>query len=114
MDFNEITQAFLALVFVLALIGILVAAARKLGFGYPTTLRSTKDRRLGILEVLPVDARRRIVLVRRDDTEHLILLGATSETIIESPVPGTAKSFARALTEQAEELDLSRERKEEG
>ncbi|MGB1548152.1 MAG: flagellar biosynthesis protein FliO, partial [Alphaproteobacteria bacterium] len=34
-----------------------------------------RDRRLGVVEVLPVDARRRLVLLKKDDREHLVLLG---------------------------------------
>lgn len=44
-------------------------------------------RRLKIVEFLPLDHRRRLVLVRRDGTEHLIVLGPNSETVIESGIP---------------------------
>lgn len=101
MEFDQIAQALLALVFVLALLGLAVALMRKVGFGYPTTIRNAKDKRLGVLEILPLDARRRLVLIRRDDAEHLILLGTDKETIIESPVKGKPSDFA-ALLEQAE------------
>ena len=43
-----------------------------------------KTRRLGVVETLPLDARRRLVLVRRDGVEHLILLGAAGEAVIET------------------------------
>ena len=40
-------------------------------------------RRLSVVEVTAVDGRRRMVLVRRDDVEHLLLISPTSETVIE-------------------------------
>ncbi len=80
----------LALLFVLALIGILVAVARRFGFGYAAPSKKGHGRRLSIVEVMPVDTKRRLVLVRRDDREHLILLGQTSETLVEDGILVTA------------------------
>ena len=48
-----------------------------------------------------LDTRRRLVLVRRDDVEHLILLGAASETVIERNIKSPT-SFAQHLTPPAE------------
>ncbi|HEC90429.1 MAG TPA: hypothetical protein ENI55_02060 [Alphaproteobacteria bacterium] len=88
-DFAVYMRFALALVFVLALIGVLVAVARRFGFGYATPAKKGHARRLSIVEVMPVDTKRRLVLVRRDDREHLILLGQTSETLIEDAIPAT-------------------------
>jgi len=33
-----------------------------------------------------VDAKRKLVLLRRDDTEHLILLGPNSDTLVEAGI----------------------------
>ena len=43
-------------------------------------------RRVEIVDVAPVDARRRLILVRRDDVEHLILLGAHEDILVESNI----------------------------
>jgi len=74
-----------ALALVVSLILILGWLARRygLGEGMPA-IGSKKPRRMKIIEALPLDARRRAVLVRCDMTEHLILLGAASETLISS------------------------------
>lgn len=45
-----------------------------------------KKRRLRIIESLPIDHRRRIVLLARDDREHLVILGPTGETVVESGI----------------------------
>lgn len=52
------------------------------------------DRRLHILETLVIDPRRRLVLVRRDDAEHLLLLGGTTDTVVERGIEGPAAAQA--------------------
>ncbi len=86
-DFTTYMRFVLALLFVLALIGILVVVARRFGFGYATPSKTGHSRRLSIVEVMPVDTKRRLVLIRRDNREHLILLGQTSEILIEDGIP---------------------------
>jgi flagellar protein FliO/FliZ len=82
MDLETYGKFALALAAVLALIGLLAFVARRLGFGpHGTPLRGR--RRLAIVEVLALDAKHRLVLVRRDATEHLLLLGATQSTVVE-------------------------------
>ena len=88
----EYVRFLLALLFVLGLIGLLAFVLRRFGMGavrvspaYRAKGRGA-ERRLAVIEVASVDARRRLVLVRRDDTEHLILLGQTSDLLIESGI----------------------------
>ncbi len=77
-----------ALAFVLALMGGLALIMRRLGLGQP--LNTNNKRRLKIVETLPVDARRRLVLIQRDDRQHLVILGPSSETVIESGIHDAA------------------------
>lgn len=84
MNWAEYLQAVFALVFVLGLVGLFVLLLRKLGFGAPTPTIGHKNKRVRIQEVTALDGRRRLVLIRHDDREHLILLGADRETVIES------------------------------
>ncbi len=42
--------------------------------------------RLAILDAAAIDSRRRIVLLRRDDTEHLILIGGPTDVVIEQGI----------------------------
>lgn len=100
--FGMYFQFAVALIFVLSLIGILALVGRKFGLGYRVPPRSGR-KRLGIVEIMPLDAKRRLVLISRDDTEHLVLLGPTSETVVER---GIAKAepdadFAATLAETA-------------
>mgnify|MGYP000093119264 CR=1 FL=1 len=88
MEFNwsDYLKFALALVFVLSLIGLMVALARRFGMGNASPTRGGRKRRLSIVEVLPVDAKRRLVLFRRDDTEHLVLLGPDKDSVIEQGI----------------------------
>ena len=48
--------------------------------------------RLGISEYLEVDKHRRLVLVRRDDVEHLVLIGGGHDLVVESVIrPGVQR-----------------------
>ncbi|MEE9161375.1 MAG: flagellar biosynthetic protein FliO [Candidatus Neomarinimicrobiota bacterium] len=86
MDFGSYFQFLVALVFVLALIGLLAWGYRHFALGHKLLGRPRKETRLEIIEIKHVDAKRKLVLLRRDDTEHLMLLGPTSETLIEAGI----------------------------
>ncbi len=49
-------------------------------------VRGRKGARLGISEYHELDKTRRLVLVRRDEVEHLILIGGNQEFVIESGI----------------------------
>ena len=86
LDYTNYLQFFFALIFVLGLIGALALLLRHFGFGGAVRRQRQLTggrRRLEVMDVLAVDARRRLVLVRRDNTEHLILLGVNEDILIE-------------------------------
>ena len=74
----------LALIFVLGLIGGLAIIAKRAGLGNRGPLVKGQSKRLSIVETMALDPKRRVVLVRCDHTEHLLLLGANSEQSIAS------------------------------
>ena len=88
----------LALLLVVALIFAAAWVARRLGLGGRLVAVGGKKRRLAIVEVLPLDGKRRLVLLRRDGAEHLVLLGLTNDLLMESRItePGGA-DFAATL-----------------
>jgi hypothetical protein len=59
---------------------------------------------LSIVEVAGIDAKRRLLLVRRDDVEHLILLGGTSEIVVERGITPPDTSGGQLNTSQAKPL----------
>ena len=87
------------LIFVLTLIVGLAWAAKRFGL-MPGAVRLTpgREKRLSIVEVAGIDAKRRMVLVRRDDVEHLILLGGTTETVIERGIRQPENTQAEPAT----------------
>ena len=88
MDMSGYFQFAMALLFVLAPILILAYGAKRFGLMARVTVNSgkTKDKRLDIVEILPVDARRKLMLIRRDDVEHLIMLGNERDIVIEQNI----------------------------
>ena len=95
MEFAGYFRFLLALVFVIGLIGVAAAIARRLGLGFPAAaMKKSANRRLSVVEAAPLDGRRRMVLIRRDDTEHLIVLGPNSEVVVESGIRVTAAPAA--------------------
>ena len=84
--FADYLRFLFALLFVLGLIGALALVGKRFGFGNRgPTIRGTA-KRLGIVETMALDPKRRLVLVRRDGAEHLILLGAAGEQIVEAGI----------------------------
>lgn len=99
MDLAEYLRFFLALGFVLVLIAILAALVRRSGLGDRLAVaKTTAGRRLDLIEVRPLDAKRKLVLLRRDDREHLVLLGSGSDLLIESDIPAAPRPAAEAAT----------------
>jgi flagellar protein FliO/FliZ len=91
MDIPEIVLFAAALVFVLALIFLIAWVLRRFfsaggARGGQMTGRR-RSRRLGILEATQIGTRHRLVLVRRDDVEHLLLIGGSSELVVERSIP---------------------------
>lgn len=91
MDTVLYLRSLAALAAVLGGLFILVWLLRRFGVGRMASLASGK-RRLNIVETLGVDARRRLVLVRRDGVEHLILLGPATDLLIERAITASAAS----------------------
>lgn len=85
MDFSEIFRFVAALAFILGLIGVCALLARRFGLA-PGASAMGSQRRLGIVEVKPVDAKHRLVLVRRDGKEHLVLMGGDTPLLLESGI----------------------------
>jgi flagellar protein FliO/FliZ len=78
---------FLAFLIVLGLIGVTAWAVRRLGSGgLGNTGVRGRQPRLAVIEHASVDGRRRLILVRRDNVEHLLMIGGPSDVIVESNI----------------------------
>lgn len=84
MDVVDFARYLAAFVLVLGLIGAAGLAARR--FGVPGLAKPTGARRLKIVETLMLSPRQRLALVRRDDVEHLVLVGPEGASVIEAGI----------------------------
>jgi hypothetical protein len=74
---------------VLALIaGTFVGLRRFAGRKLPLSNSGGRARqpRLGVLDAFAIDARRRLVLIRRDNVEHLLMIGGPNDVLVESHI----------------------------
>jgi flagellar protein FliO/FliZ len=101
MDFNTYLRFMIALILVLGLIGGLTWAARRFGFGGQLTPNAGKSPRLSVVEVRTLDSRRKLVLLRRDGIDHLVLLGPNQDLHLEGGISaprGSAQPVSLAAT----------------
>ncbi len=97
MEFSVYLRFLLALVFVLGLIGLIAWAARRFGLLRGTVRPRNGQRRLEVIETAAIDSKRRLMLVRRDGAEHLLLLGINGDLVIERGIaPGDKPALPRA------------------
>lgn len=60
--------------------------------------------RLQVLDAAAVDTRRRIVLIRRDNVEHLVMIGGPTDLVIESGI-GDERHYLNARAVQAQPIE---------
>lgn len=60
-----------------------------------------RTKRLAIIEVAAVDQKRQIVLFRRDDVEHLMLIGGATDVVVETNIPVQQFSTGKASRQPA-------------
>jgi len=79
----------IALVFVVALILIgarLLGRSKSGGDSKAGSFLRGRDKRLGVVEAASVDGRRKLILLRRDNVEHLIMTGGPVDLLIENGI----------------------------
>jgi flagellar protein FliO/FliZ len=86
MDPLQYVKYLVGLLIVLGLIALVTLAARKFGMVAKVDRKPGSKKRLSISDVMSVDAKRRLVLVKRDDQEHLILLGPERDLVVEQNI----------------------------
>lgn len=76
---------FIAFVIVLALIGVAAWLVRRFGGSSLGGSGANRGRmpRLAVIDAAAVDGRRRLVLVRRDNVEHLLMIGGPADLVVE-------------------------------
>lgn len=94
--------AFAILLVLLALFGVFLRrmAGGRLKFKGQAGGR-TRQPRLGVVDVHDLDRQRQLILVRRDNVEHLLMIGGASDVVIETNI---MRSGARVATVAPSEL----------
>jgi len=88
MEFIDVLRYFGALLLVLAMVGGAGLLARR--FGVPGVTKAAGVKRLAVVETLMLGPRQRLIILRRDDVEHLVLSGPDGASVIESGIPAKA------------------------
>ena len=84
-----VAQYVITLVVILALVVLVIWLVRRYAAGNISTSTRGRLPRLAIVDALAVDNRHRLVLIRRDNVEHLVLIGGTTDLLIEPSIVRT-------------------------
>jgi len=84
---------FFAFVVVLALIGLVAWLIRRFASNrLGANTQRGRMPRLAVIDAAAVDGRRRLVLVRRDNVEHLLMIGGPTDIVVEPNIVRAAPS----------------------
>lgn len=80
---NTPAKFVLAFVIVLALIALTAWLVRRFGANRLGGNTRGRQPRLAVIDAASVDGRRRLVLIRRDNVEHLMMIGGPNDLVVE-------------------------------
>ncbi len=84
---------FIAFLVVLALIGLTAWVVRRFGANRLGGAGARgRQPRLAVIDAASVDGRRRLVLIRRDNIEHLLMIGGPTDVVIEPNIVRAASA----------------------
>ncbi|MBU3078607.1 flagellar biosynthetic protein FliO [Sphingomonas quercus] len=91
MDFLALLRTFGALGVVLGLLVGALWLVRRYNIKLPggMVVGHNGERRLAVVERISIDARRSVALIRRDDTEHLVMIAPEGLLLLDA-APGTS------------------------
>ena len=88
-DTNTLIIYAVAFLFVVVLILVgarLLRGGKSKGSSGGTGFLRGRERRLGVVEAASVDGRRKLILLRRDNVEHLIMTGGPVDVVVETGI----------------------------
>lgn len=87
---DSISYSHIALAFggLLVLLGLFYYLARFLS-GQTRLGKWRNGQRIGVVDTAAIDGSRRLVLIRRDNVEHLLLLSGEGDLVVEGGIPVT-------------------------
>ena len=85
----------IAFVFVLLLIGAAAWLVRRFGATNVDPAARGRQPRLAVIDSAAVDGRRKLVIIRRDNVEHLLMIGGPSDVVVETNIVRAAAGATR-------------------
>lgn len=82
---QAVLWTLLALLLLVVLL-IVIKVVRSMTFGTFVAGGRNRKARLAVMDATAVDSHRRLVLVRRDDIEHLLLIGGPTDVVVERDI----------------------------
>jgi flagellar protein FliO/FliZ len=76
----------IAFAFVLLLIGAAAWLVRRFGVTQIDAAARGRQPRLAVIDSAAVDGRRKLVIIRRDNVEHLLMIGGPSDVVVETNI----------------------------
>ena len=92
---------FIAFAVVLALIGLTAWLVRRFGANRLGGAARGRQPRLAVIDAATVDGRRRLVLIRRDNVEHLLMIGGPTDLVVEPNIVRATAGVRDAVREPA-------------
>ena len=85
----------IAFVVVLALIGAATWLVRRFGATRLEAGGRNRQPRLAVIDSAAVDGRRKLMIIRRDNVEHLLMIGGPTDVVVETNIMRAAAAAAR-------------------
>ncbi len=88
-DLTQLITFIAIFILVIAMIGIgawLLKSLLSGGSAAASGILRSREKRLGVVEAASVDGRRKLILIKRDDKEHLIMTGGPVDVLIETGI----------------------------
>jgi flagellar biogenesis protein FliO len=82
---SQAIAVILALAVVLLLFALFIFILKRLT-GNQSTQNRNRQPRIAVMDSATIDTKRRLVLIRRDNIEHLILVGGPSDVVVEQNI----------------------------
>lgn len=98
MEITAYLRVILSLTLVVGLMLLVLWALRRFNVG-GIVARPGARRRVTMVETTALDSRRRLILVRRDGVEHLLMIGGTHDLVVESGIVPAAQGGAGPVGE---------------
>ena len=102
LDSQFVMIGLAGLAFLIALWLVIVIVRMMTGGRLRFNAARTRQARLGIVDAFDLDRQRQLIIVRRDNTEHLIMIGGPNDLVIESEIVRVESRDNRRSTDKAD------------